>query len=259
MKNLIFQYHLDHPVKEYNKIYAESGKISSSRFRKYAELIGAEYEFATEPTYVTVGEYPRGEELYFEWFRLIYDEKYEEYDNILFVDHDIIPNTTMNIFDHIEGDINGVYESEWETWAPWDNFSKYADRTKDDVVELYRKMERMNYPIVNIYEPTPSIMMIVNTGVLVLTKEGRKMLRENLGDWKKYVDDSWIDKDKPSSSWLSNDQFFFSWECALHDIEVHCMNKFWNGKYTYNEENYADSYFIHFQGCRDKLIEIYNK
>lgn len=259
MKNLIFQYHLEVCASpELLDTYEQSGKISSERFKKYAEHIGADYEFATEPTYVTVGEYPRGEERYFEWFRLIYDDKYDEYDNILFVDHDIIPNTDKNIFDHIEGDINGVYESEWEGWSPWDNYNSADSAMKENILHIYSKMERMNYPIVNIFSPTPSQMMVVNTGVLILTREGRKILREELGDWKPYVDDSWTDKDNPLPTWISNDQYWFSWECAKKDIEVNCMDRRWNGK-SIRDDVFHDNYFIHFQGIEERmrLVEMF--
>ena len=57
--------------------------------------------------------------------RLVYDKIYDDYDKLLFVDADIICNTEENIFDLMDCDVYGVFESDIETsngrgYASWD-------------------------------------------------------------------------------------------------------------------------------------------
>ena len=107
MRNLVYQYYLpyqgsDVRYNDSNKI-AKWAQIGIESARSYSESIGAEYMLYDK-------KYLNASINAFESFRLIFDPVFDDYDNVLLLDVDMIVNTTENIFDLASGDIAMVHE-----------------------------------------------------------------------------------------------------------------------------------------------------
>jgi len=108
MRNLIFQYYI--PYESFDKDIGGAdlpdwAKAGSRSARKYAEHLGADYMLSTDRYFTHLD--PRLDSL-----RLFYDEKFDEYDNILCLDLDMLIQTKRNVFDLISGadDVAMVHE-----------------------------------------------------------------------------------------------------------------------------------------------------
>ncbi len=106
MRNLIFQYYIPYEAGDADMggfrlpEWAQGGSYSA---RRYAEICGAEYELSNERYFKHLD--PRLDSL-----RIFYDEKYDEYDNILCLDLDMLIKTRENIFEKDIGDVAMVHE-----------------------------------------------------------------------------------------------------------------------------------------------------
>src|SRR5210317_1145032 len=99
MKNLIYQYFI--PYKSGEKpIWVDLGMNSA---KKYADKINCEYMYYDK-------KYLNATLNVFESFRLIFDKTFDEYDNILLLDIDMLIRTEENIFDIEFEDIAMVHE-----------------------------------------------------------------------------------------------------------------------------------------------------
>ena len=110
MKNLIYQYFVPYtillnPNENKTKEFPEWAKIGRESAKNYADTIGAEYMFQDK-------KYMNEKTLnVFESFRIIFDETFDEYDNILLLDIDMIVNTKEDIFKIKVDDIGMVHEA----------------------------------------------------------------------------------------------------------------------------------------------------
>ena len=100
MKNLIYQYYLPYNKGEKTPQWVEIGVQSA---KQYSDAINTEYMFYDKP-------YLNSSIAVFESLRLIFDPLFDQYDNILLLDVDMIINTTDNIFDIPFEDIAMVHE-----------------------------------------------------------------------------------------------------------------------------------------------------
>lgn len=100
MRNLIYQYYLPYSKGEEKPGWVDIGVTSA---KDYAESIGAEYQYSEE-------KWMNSSIAVFESLRLIFDERFDEFDNILLLDVDMIINTTENIFDIPIEDVGMVHE-----------------------------------------------------------------------------------------------------------------------------------------------------
>src|SRR5882672_2044948 len=99
MKTLVYQYYISQ-VKDGTP--PEWVNISVRKFKEYAKKHGSEYIFETHPRYSS---------FYFEHLYLIYKDYFQQFDKILYVDVDVIPeNLEENIFDIPFKDIAAVPE-----------------------------------------------------------------------------------------------------------------------------------------------------
>jgi len=122
MKNLIFQYIiLSDTVDERGElggrkrsdVYREMADISRRSFEIYAKKLDCDYLFSEEQVLTKGHDNPVS--YLFECLRVIYDESFDKYDKVLFLDTDIVCNTSENIFDQSEAEVFGVYESDIRT------------------------------------------------------------------------------------------------------------------------------------------------
>ena len=123
MKNIIIQYMITSPevnnrgdIKDWKRsdLYEECARISRTSFKQYADKIGADHLYWNER--VATKGHGCNISLLHECARTWLDPMLDEYDNVLFVDTDIVVNTEENIFDLMDGaDVYGVLESDFVT------------------------------------------------------------------------------------------------------------------------------------------------
>ena len=260
VKNLIFQYMILNPDldeqrgpilgQSRSKIYSECADISRKSFEIYADKIGADYLYSDQAVY-TKDEYERDTTVcLFECLRLIYDPIFDEYDNVFFADTDIVVNTDESIFDIHEGDVTGVLESDIRTasgggYNGWD----YKESTYNDQV---RKFEHHGIPITPAMPPNrPSKIQIMNTGVVVWSKQARLRAREVFDDWKE-----WYFEGPQIHMSLMNDQPYLSGQFVKHDFDLNLiLDQTWNDSphYATEDEFFEKAKMCHYTGGEWKV------
>ena len=106
MKNLIYQYYIPYEANDshFGGLNMPDWAIAGSKSAlKYSVHCGVKYELSTERYFQHLD--PRLDSL-----RLFYDERFDEYDNILCLDLDMLIPTKENIFDLEIGDVAMVHE-----------------------------------------------------------------------------------------------------------------------------------------------------
>jgi len=258
MKNAIFQYMVVNkriddergPIqgRKRSELYLECAHESSVSFQEYAELIGADYHYSDEMVHCAGVDDPTA--LLFECLRVIYDPMFDQYDKVLFADTDIIVNTKDNIFDECEdGEVFGVLESDYVTesgggYNSWD----YKQATYESFM---RKFRAHGVPIVPVMPPNrPSKLTILNTGVVVWTREARLRAREVFMDWK-----DWYYEGPQEHMSVMNDQPFISGQLMKHDFDLVTIDQTWNDSphYATEEEFFKKAKFCHYTGGEWKI------
>lgn len=183
MSNLIYQYYL--PYKGHDAKYNDPkesipqwAKIGIASARKYAEEIGVEYMLGDKP-------YMNSSINAFESFRLIFDKTFDQYDDILLLDVDMIVNTKENVFDIQVEDVAMVHEfgvtrrkalpeasfdkAWWNNWFynPYKGMISYATRYLDPTFTWQKS---------KLYPKEP--FALYNGGFQLWTKEGRLKARK---------------------------------------------------------------------------------
>ena len=258
MKNAIFQYMIVNPRvdeergkiegRTRSKLYQECAFASSQSFQQYAELIDADYYYSDEQVFTKGDEDPTA--LLFECLRVIYDPMFDQYDKVLFADTDIIVNTEENIFDVCEdGDVWGVLESDIIThngggYNSWD----YKGSTYRNFVA---KFQMHDVPIVPSLPPSrPSKLTILNTGIVVWSREARLRAREVFMDWKE-----WFNAEPKFHMSVMNDQPFISGQLMKHDFDLVTLDQTWNDSphYATEDEFFEKAKMCHYTGGAWKI------
>jgi|TARA_Y100000389_G_scaffold204831_1_gene259998 hypothetical protein len=185
MKNLIFQYFI--PYEGRDTYLNETGigfpswvNIGKTSAEKYAKEIGAEYKFSDQ-------KYMFSTLNVFESLRVIYDKKFDEYDNILILDIDMIINTKENIFDIPVEDIAMVHEQgcRWRTPVPGASFddafwNRYFNHPRFGVTSYAKQYlsKDFKWQKSKLFPEEPFAMY--NGGLQLWTKEGRLKARKKI-------------------------------------------------------------------------------
>ena len=252
MRNAIFQYMvLNDKVDERgviegrrrSQVYREVADISRRSFLEYADIIDADYHYSDTQVY-TEG-HDDATALLFECLRVIYDPIFDQYDKVLFADTDIVVNTEENIFDLCDdGDVFGVLESDIVThngggYNSWD----YKQSTYMDFVNKFRMH---GIPVVPSLPPArPSKITILNTGIVVWTREARLRAREVFMDWKE-----WLYAEPTFHMSVINDQPYISGQLMQNDFDLVTIDQTWNDSphYATEEEFFEKAKMCHYTG-----------
>lgn len=256
MKNAIFQYMLTSPevdkrgdIGPYKRsdLYNKVADISRRSFEKYAETIGADHFYSDER--VTTKGHGCSLSMLFECLRVIYDPMFDDYDNVLFADTDIVVNTTDNIFDIFEGEVMGVLESDIMT----DNGGGYAgwDNKESTYFEYVSKFNANSCPIIPALPPNkPSKITILNTGVVVWSREARLKARAIFDPWE-----DWCYGDPQVHMSVANDQPYISAQLMKHDFDLQTIDQAWNDSPHYKpyDKFFDVAKFCHYTGGEWKI------
>ena len=258
-KNAIFQYMIVSDVVDArgdikgwdgsrSSLYKEVANISRKSFEHYAKHIDADHIYSDER--VATKGHECSTSLLHECARIWLDPMFDQYDDVLFVDTDIVVNTKENIFDHTQSgaEVYGVLESDFLTangggYNSWD----YKESTFRD---FSRKFEMHDCPIVPVMPPNrPSKIMIMNTGVVIWTKEARLRAREMFDKWEDwcYTGDFHMS--------VMNDQPYISAQLMKHDFDVETIDQTWNDSPHYETEDkfFEVAKFCHYTGGEWKV------
>ena len=259
MKNAIFQYMIVNKrvdeergkIKDRvrSELYQECAFLSSQSFQEYADLIGADHYYSDEQVFTKDIDDPTA--LLFECLRVIYDPMFDQYDKVLFADTDIVVNTQDNIFDLCDdGDVFGVLESDIITshgggYNSWDikGHSVYND--------FVNKFTLHDIPIIPSMPPSrPSKITILNTGIVVWSREARLRAREVFMDWKE-----WLNAEPKFHMSIMNDQPYISGQLMKHDFDLVTLDQTWNDSphYATEDEFFEKAKMCHYTGGEWKI------
>lgn len=231
-----------------SSLYEEVAKISRESFEKYAERIDATHVYSNRR--VATEGHGCSTSLLHECARVWLDPIFDQYDNLLFADTDIVVNTDENIFDLMESgaDVYGVLESDFVT-ASGGGYNSW-DGPGDTYDNFCRKFSLHDCPIVPVMPPNrPSKITIMNTGVVLWTKEARLRARELFLPWEEwcYTGDFHMS--------IMNDQPYISAQLMKHDFDIETIDQTWNDSphYASEEEFFQKARFCHYTGGEWKV------
>jgi hypothetical protein len=267
MKNAIFQYMITSPtvnergdIGEWKRsdLYEEVARISKESFEYYAERIGADHIYSDERV-LTKG-HGCNTSLLFECLRVIYDPMFDEYDYVLFVDTDIVVNTEENIFElaeELDIEVMGVLESDIVTYSGGGYNSWDYEENKFN--EFAHKFRSNGCPVLPTLPPNrPSRLTILNTGVVVWSREARLRARKEFDNWE-----NWCYGKPTFHMSIMNDQPYISAMLGKHGFDLTTIDQSWNDSphYKTEEEFFEKAKFCHYTGGEWKLdmIRHYNE
>lgn len=230
-----------------HEFYNKVKDISSRSFQQYAKDIGAEYYF-TDQDYFPESSVKHYLKFFYNIAGLWMDPFFDSYENVLYVDTDIVCNTKENIFDQHTGEISGVLESDIKDdrgkypYAAWD----IKQSSFQTLVSAYEANEVSIEDAMVLPPNNPSRVLCYNTGVLVWSKDARVKAREKWDHWERWFNNG-IELKLPA--WANNDQFYISAQCVKHDMDMNFLDQTWNDSPHYaNPEQLLESNFLHYSG-----------
>jgi lipopolysaccharide biosynthesis glycosyltransferase len=240
-KNIVYQVFFNaNGVGKPNPHYPAEGipdwvNYSHKYFEKYAEMHGADYRFFRD-------RFVKSSSNYFEKARTWIDPFFDQYDKVLYVDVDVMPkNMLANIFDIDVKDIAG-----WPEWRHPDLKVKINYSPGNPMLQRYKDFGAPMTPA----KTNNSGVRMLNTGVLLWTREARLKARELFDDHEK-----WFHHKNPaltpglrgvghSSHCL--DQVYLNAMCNKYNFDVLELGLEWNRLPTKDENRPCN--FAHYVG-----------
>jgi len=229
MKTLIFQYYIGKDLPEW-------AQISKDRFKKYSTATNSDYFFTNSSTY--------SDNPYFENLRVVYDSNFDDYDRILYVDVDVIPeNFTENIFEVDIKDIGMVPEYR----PPGMNADPLFMLPNYELNWRHIALQN-NIPVVTPKTVKANYLMF-NSGVILWSKEGRYKARQRFSNWQVW--------NKQMNGLFSLDQPYLTGQTIKHldytelELKWNCFPRF----RFYPDQIPANINFVHYTGGKKQMIK----
>lgn len=181
MKNLIYQF--------WEGNLSTGNAAGVQLMKEYAKRIGVEYVFELNPTWPKEARVQRKNlgryNPHYGAFKPIFDLSFNDYDNILFCDTDVVPVDICNenIFEEFNAEI-GICE-EW---------MQPSLRTKHNMGGINNANDNRWYDVIQknygfeLYRDDVTRPRVFNSGVVLYSKEGREKARQCFKDFKQYCD-----------------------------------------------------------------------
>ena len=250
MKNAIFQYYLDfNGVGKQGHHYTNGGPPdwalkSVEYFKRYAEMWDGDYYFMGDRFVESTSDF-------FEVTRIFKDTMFDQYDKVLYCDVDVIPKEmTHSIFAELgDADVAGWPEHRQPDFIVDINWSATA--------ALQQRFADFGSKLVPAESHNQGIRM-VNSGVMVWSREARLKARELFDDHEKWfnhknalLDQKWVSAGH-SSHCLDQPYMNAMWNKFNFDVKE--LKRVWNRFPTQNEN--TPCYFAHYVGDhRFKICE----
>jgi len=232
LKTLIYQYYIDKNGGPPPKWAVKSVEL----FREYAEKHGAVHAFKSTGDYAFDPHY--------EYFELFYNERFHDYDRVLYVDVDVIPEKDDNIFEvdmtgyHVAGVPERSYSGHVR--APGMQLKGNRLRFKEASVEYqFPFTEKSDWG---------GEYLIYNSGVLLFTKDGLQQARKTFMDWGKWY--------RSHAGQFRLDQPFINTQILKHMKHKELEMK-WNclPRIRFEEGTFPDdAVFVHYTSKKKDLI-----
>jgi len=185
MKNLVFQYYIPYELGDRDMggvELPEWAKAGSRSAKAYADICGAEYMLDHERYFHHID--PRLDST-----KIVYDEKYDEYDYILTLDLDMLIATRENIFEKDIGDIAMVHETGVHTGGPagWMRNVMDAPLYKRGIIAYGKHLfgDDWMFPKSSLYPDER--FRYLNGGLQLWSREGRQKARKHFTSIDNYV------------------------------------------------------------------------
>ena len=252
MKNVVFQFHVPfngNGLKNKEGAYYTGAGLnawanrSSQYFQEYARRHNADYVLLQD-------KYVNSTSVYFEVLRLYKDPQFDKYDNLLYVDMDVMPaDMDTNVFELDYVDVAGWPEHPdmaFSVKIPWPNERKQiAERFADFGAPVVES------EIANSYR-------VINSGVMMWSKSARLRAREQFDDHERWYHhkNCLLDKRWRSAGQRTHclDQPYFNAMFNKYNYNVLELDKTWN-MFPTKDPN-AKCKFAHYIGAhKDKILK----
>lgn len=237
MRTLIYQY-----WRGELPLYAQ---ISKKMFETYAREIGADYLFDKDPEF-----FPPKYANYYHSLRPVFDDKFHEYDKILYVDMDILISQKLeaNVFD-IELEHIAMVEEEHQPELR--EFAKGKINSKND--QKWAKLASLFWGI-EVARDEHNRPKVYNSGVVLFSNSGLKKAKETFLSIPKYT---WAMRLALLPRFYRLDQNYFGVCAFSKGMNLTVMDQSWNtqvhyvhtreGDKTLYDARSQDTKFIHLQ------------
>lgn len=217
-------------------------KISTDRFKKYADAHSSEYLFQTKSIYSK-------ESSYYEKLRIVYDKEFEIFDQILYVDCDVIvEDFKKSVFDMVETDIGLIQEKVYP------NMTSTPYHQTTSIQNEYKKIAS-NYKL-ELSKREDGGFIIYNTGVVLWNRDGLNKARKHFKDWRGYFND------KGYLKGMNLDQPFINLNLKNASLNITELPIQYNcfPRQSWQKGHFpVDPVFVHYTGGKKKFImEVYN-
>ena len=244
MKNLIYQY-WDGPVRP-------SAQAGVDNLKRYAERIGADHIFEINPKWVLSQGWNFGKySPHYGQFKVVFDKKFSEYDNILFCDTDIFAREECdeNIFEEVQGYHIGICREKFQESQRKISLGRITTERDERWAQLMKEYYRTEMP-----RNEKGQLKVYNSGVVLWSREGLEYAKENLRDMKEYV--NLIQRN-------SFDSFYFCDQPYLHammyvaKMKVKELHDGWNSYIHYTHDKIQpEKRMIDLRTDETKLVHI---
>lgn len=234
--NCIYQYWIDVTGKE-NKTL----NISNSSVNSYAKKYNCEY--ISDTKYFHKVEHSKNYYKYlFNWIRVIYDDYFDQFDNVLYLDSDmIITKYAENIFNEVQKDDVFLCCKEYPQFTPIIDknvFFPYTVLEEEGILDKYE-----------------SDGVWPNTGMMIFTRKFRQLAKKYFNDIDTYHHPD-VYKEK-STRFINYDEFYMLCMLLKYDIKTRYLDRQWNSLVEFE----YTKYFYHFNNSdivkqRRKQLEL---
>lgn len=267
VKNIIYSFYID--IEPNNKKHINT----KNRLKKYyKDLISVKQEYAKKcnADFIMYGQdeiYDSFKEKYnlyeFDTLNLykhfLYENLLNKYDNILYLDFDVIPNTNHSFFEQFDMNkinvrsVNSTIENTWPKDAKFNRDEKrknhdYNIKKHFDKYSMYIKAlakQSMFFTNEN-YDVT---FEVINTGIICASSKQLKkiQLMKNLNNLIKTLYKAKDEKyfgDTISNLYEPNNETFFTYLLEKNNIDWYNLPKIWHDMILKNDD-ISNSYMLH--------------
>ena len=176
MKNVIYQY--------WDGNVRPSAQYGSDCMRAYAERIGADYVFERNANFGKKFGLGRVTP-YYGCFKPVFDDKYLEYDNVLFCDTDVFPVDGLeeSIFDGWNGELGMAREPLQPQYRHDPKLNKQCNRKTE---AQWAKLVNEKYDC-DLHTDDEGRLVVFNSGVVLYSNAGLRICREQFKPFQEYV------------------------------------------------------------------------
>ena len=242
--NLIYQY-WDGEVKE-------SCLAGVNAMKAYAERIGAEYIFEDNPNFLRTHFHYNfgGYSPHYGAFKPIFDESFDKYDKVLFVDTDVFPVDGLeeNIFEAFHGEIGICTEPEQPRIR---TITRGRITSAQD--EAWAKMVKDVWET-EVPRNDQGLVEVFNTGMVLYSKQSRLKARKEWVDPQIYYS---LVRSKRLDSFYICDQPYLHAMMFINNFDVQRMDNGWNSYIHYTRtKDKEDRYLCDWRNKSTKFVHV---